>query len=169
MRRQWQWLASICINCGEMWSISSEIRTQLRSQHLAISLWRSPFYWLVIEQKLLFLIVVWILANIHPWYRIQYKYIIQWIWNRTLTFADIKVVTVSGRGHVNKYLHKHCLGRYHRLIEQYSDVVVGQFYGHQNTDTFRLFYNNKSKIGILNNSLSLLDCLFTSRCLEVRI
>ena len=72
-------------------------------------------------------------------------------------FADSNVVTVTVRdsGHVNKYLHKYCIGRYHRLIEQYSDVVVGQFYGHQNTDTFRLFYNNKSKIGILNNSLSL--------------
>ena len=35
--------------------------------------------------------------------------------------------------------------RYLRLILQYSDVIVGQFYGHQNTDTFRVFYNNKRK------------------------
>eukprot|EP00090_Calanus_glacialis_P032199 TRINITY_DN53405_c0_g1_i1.p1 TRINITY_DN53405_c0_g1~~TRINITY_DN53405_c0_g1_i1.p1 ORF type:complete len:473 (-),score=159.30 TRINITY_DN53405_c0_g1_i1:33-1451(-) len=33
--------------------------------------------------------------------------------------------------------------RYLRLILQYSDVIVGQFFGHQNTDTFRVFYNNK--------------------------
>jgi len=38
--------------------------------------------------------------------------------------------------------HSHNI-RYLRLIEQYSDVVVGQFFGHQNTDTFRVFYNNK--------------------------
>ena len=31
--------------------------------------------------------------------------------------------------------------RYLRLVLQYSDVIVGQFFGHQNTDTFRLFYN----------------------------
>merc|ERR1719483_365206 len=33
--------------------------------------------------------------------------------------------------------------RYLRLILQYSDVIVGQFYGHQNSDTFRVFYNSK--------------------------
>ena len=34
-------------------------------------------------------------------------------------------------------------GRYSRLVEEYSDVIVGQFFGHQNTDTFRVFYNSK--------------------------
>ena len=106
---------------------------------------------------------MWILANIHGTAKyntiIQYRYINNGYLDTKQNidiFADSNVVTVTVRDsrHVNKYLHKYCIGRYHRLIEQYSDVVVGQFYGHQNTDTFRLFYNNKSKIGILNNSLS---------------
>lgn len=42
--------------------------------------------------------------------------------------------------------------RYHRLIEEYSDVIVGQFFGHQNTDTFRVFYNKKSKCSGITNS-----------------
>ena len=41
------------------------------------------------------------------------------------------------------------LCRYLRLILQYSDVIVGQFYGHQNTDTFRVFYNSKRKSAII--------------------
>ena len=37
------------------------------------------------------------------------------------------------------------LFRYNRLVLQYSDVIVGQFFGHQNTDTFRIFRDGKSK------------------------
>ena len=63
-------MAMARINLHQLWRNVEYLQwdpytQQLRSQHLAISLWRSPFYWLVIEQKLLFLIVVWILANIH--------------------------------------------------------------------------------------------------------
>ena len=35
--------------------------------------------------------------------------------------------------------------RYNRLVLQYSDVIVGQFFGHQNSDAFRIFKDNKSK------------------------
>ena len=57
---------------------------------------------------------------------------------------------LTGRSHLSGHF------RYHRLIEEYSDVIVGQFFGHQNTDTFRVFYNKKSKCSGSTTSWQLL-------------
>ncbi len=35
--------------------------------------------------------------------------------------------------------------RYNRIVQKYSDVIVGQYFGHQNTDTFRIFRDARSK------------------------
>uniref|UniRef100_H2Z1U7 Uncharacterized protein n=1 Tax=Ciona savignyi TaxID=51511 RepID=H2Z1U7_CIOSA len=32
--------------------------------------------------------------------------------------------------------------RYVEIIKQYSDVIIGQFFGHHHTDTFRMFYDD---------------------------
>jgi len=81
----------------------------------------------------------------------------QWHWlQKTLKAAREKHKTVIIFGHsppgvfehdwstpgTHWLQHSHNI-RYHRLIEEYSDVIVGQFFGHQNTDTFRVFYNKK--------------------------
>ena len=35
--------------------------------------------------------------------------------------------------------------RYLRLVRKYSDIIVGQFFGHLHSDTFRVVYNDLGK------------------------
>lgn len=35
--------------------------------------------------------------------------------------------------------------RYLRMVENYADIISGQFFGHLHTDTFRVFYNSSGK------------------------
>ncbi|GLV41068.1 uncharacterized protein CBL_04592 [Carabus blaptoides fortunei] len=35
--------------------------------------------------------------------------------------------------------------RYLRLIRKYADIIVGQFFGHLHSDTFRIIYNEKGR------------------------
>lgn len=36
--------------------------------------------------------------------------------------------------------------KYLQFIRRYSDIIVGQFFGHQHTDTFRIFKDGAGKI-----------------------
>ena len=36
--------------------------------------------------------------------------------------------------------------RYVRFVRAYSDVIVGQFFGHQHTDTFRMFKDDRGEL-----------------------
>lgn len=39
--------------------------------------------------------------------------------------------------------------RYIRMVENYADIIAGQFFGHLHADTFRIFYNSTSGTSIL--------------------
>ena len=36
--------------------------------------------------------------------------------------------------------------RYLRIVREFADMIKGQFFGHLHSDTFRLIYNDASKI-----------------------
>jgi sphingomyelin phosphodiesterase acid-like 3 len=36
--------------------------------------------------------------------------------------------------------------RYLRLVRKYSDIIVGQFFGHLHSDSFRIIYSDTGKI-----------------------
>jgi hypothetical protein len=38
--------------------------------------------------------------------------------------------------------------RYLRLVRKYSDIIVGQFFGHLHSDSFRIIYSDTGKIYI---------------------
>lgn len=35
--------------------------------------------------------------------------------------------------------------KYLRIVRKYADIIVGQFFGHLHSDTFRIVYNEKGK------------------------
>lgn len=48
-------------------------------------------------------------------------------------------------------MHQHWLQerfnhRYLEFVRQYSDIIVGQFFGHQHSDTFRIFRDATGKL-----------------------
>ena len=38
--------------------------------------------------------------------------------------------------------------RYLRLVRKYSDIIVGQFFGHLHSDSFRVIYSEDGKLKI---------------------
>ncbi|XP_023342932.1 acid sphingomyelinase-like phosphodiesterase 3b isoform X2 [Eurytemora carolleeae] len=53
------------------------------------------------------------------------------------------VFEIGSHNQAQYWYHPVYNSRYNRLVLQYSDVIVGQFFGHQNTDTFRIFRDGK--------------------------
>ena len=41
--------------------------------------------------------------------------------------------------------------RYLNLVTKFQKTIVGQYFGHQNTDTFRIFYDPKTRKFALKN------------------
>jgi hypothetical protein len=38
--------------------------------------------------------------------------------------------------------------RYLKLVRKYSDIIVGQFFGHLHSDTFRIVYSDTGKLSV---------------------
>jgi sphingomyelin phosphodiesterase acid-like 3 len=39
--------------------------------------------------------------------------------------------------------------RYLKLVRKYSDIIVGQFFGHLHSDSFRIVYSDTGKMSVL--------------------
>jgi hypothetical protein len=52
--------------------------------------------------------------------------------------------------------------RYLKLVRKYSDIIVGQFFGHLHSDSFRIVYSDTGKMFVLPQVLFLQEFLASS-------